>query len=164
MGSLTRRQGPAQPEGNRPVVVLALDRISLAAIIKAEHFVVQVEHRDNSLQPMAAWNPVADLSVHLSVGVEVRVAAWPYIRRPGVGPNVAVIVSEAHARRDTLLVVGHIEVPVVRRGTHQRRMVRALSRNTWEGGLRRSVAVVRPYPHPVQRTWQERQRLLPRCL
>ena len=59
-----------------------------------------------------------------------------------VGPNVAIVVRQAHARRKTFLVVGHVEVPVVRRGAHA----------AWDGrcglrkrkrGLRRGVAVVR---------------------
>src|SRR5258708_9308462 len=158
---LHRRQGPAQPCRHRPAVILALYRKSLATVIKAEHFVVQVEHRKNGLQPMPAWNPVAYLSVHLSVWIEVRIAAWAFVRRPGVRPNVAVIVGQAHSRREGLLVVGHIEVPVVRRRAHQRRMVGALARNAREGGLGSGVAVVRPYPYSVQRTWQERQKLLP---
>ena len=71
--------------------------------------------RKQSLVTMPARNPVTDLRVHLRVWVEVSVPvralnpAVCAIREP-IRPDVGIVMAEAHARRDSLEIIGHIDV------------------------------------------------------
>src|SRR5215472_13785721 len=47
---LLPRRRPAQTEGVRAAIVLALDGELFAALIEAEHLIVQVQQRNNRLQ------------------------------------------------------------------------------------------------------------------
>src|SRR5262249_47690965 len=129
-GSLTlvcRR--PAHAERVGTAVVLSLDGELFAALIEAEDFIVQVQQRNNRLQPTSARYPVTHLGVQLGVRIEVDIAVWPFDSAVSavlevILKDVGVVVSESHTRRDALLVIRDIEVPVVRSLAGQRGVVR----------------------------------------
>ena len=82
------------------------------------------------------------------MGIEVSVTRRILRIAPTVGPDVAIIVGQAHAGRDAFLVIRHVEIPVVRRRAHQRGMVDPVTGR--ECGLRSRVAVVGAHSHSVE--------------
>src|SRR5262249_38873616 len=124
------RGRPSQAKGNSPAVILALHRKLFASVIEPKNLVIQVQQRDNGLDSMRSWDPIAHLSIDLGVRIQVLVAIGALDSAVGavlelIGKNISVVVGEAHAGRDTFLVVGEIEVPVVGRLPQQRGMVSA---------------------------------------
>src|SRR5438045_1745293 len=117
-------QGPPQTGRDRPVVILALEWETLSAAVEAEHFIIQIQPRHDRLQSVSSRNPIAHFRVHLRVRVKISVATWVFCVAAAIGPNVGIIVAESHARRDALLVIRQIEVPIVRSSADQSWVVR----------------------------------------
>jgi hypothetical protein len=151
---------PAQTSRNGALVILTLEGISLGSEVEAKNFVVEIEQRDDCLKSACFGNPVADLRIDLCVRIEIRVAIRSLGIIRAVRPNVGVIVRQSHPGGDALLIVGHIEIPIVWSGTQQSGMVDAPEINR-KCGLRGCVAIIRADSHTVQYTGQKFQRLLP---
>ena len=65
-----------QPELVARFVVLALDRVPRAAVVKSEYFIGEIQSRDRELQTTV--HAEAGLRVHLGVLVQIRVSARPF--------------------------------------------------------------------------------------
>src|SRR5438445_12681628 len=104
------------------MIILSLDRIDLAALIKAEYFVAQVQAVGEEAQ--AFVEAVAALNVKLRMGVEINVTAWTLqaedgivgssILLKGVLENAGVVVGDGEAHRESRFVVSEPSVPVIR--------------------------------------------------
>src|SRR5579859_3859371 len=121
---------PAQAERYGSIIELALNGIFPAAHVEPEGFIGHVQQGDDCLRPMATRNPVAHLSVNLSMRIEVSIAVRPLEsavgaigRRVAIAEDVGVVVSYANASGEAFFSVGQIEVCVIGRLAQQCRVI-----------------------------------------
>src|SRR5262249_2053356 len=124
------RKGVAQSKFVARLVVLALNRVTRAAGVEAEHRVSQIESGCDKLKSVV--NTVAGLGVHLRVLVQVNVAERAMLTeghrlrrgscrrtcislqvRIGIAPNVWTIIRNAKASREASPIVSGTEVKCV---------------------------------------------------
>src|SRR6516225_3059703 len=96
------RKRIAQPKHVARLVILALDGVLRAALIKPEHFVCQVQTGDNQLQ--SAIHADLCLRIDLEMRIEVDIAIWtfqpgdcerrPWLNRRTVRIQIRVVVLE----------------------------------------------------------------------
>src|SRR5215475_1676773 len=123
---------PAQTDTVGGPIIFALNHVLWAAVIKAEDFIVDVENVTDECE--ALRHLVAALHVDLQVRVEVSVGegsgdtswcsrsckAWALVL---VAINVRVIVGDTQTEREGTQIVGRTDVPRVRNGTKQSRVI-----------------------------------------
>jgi len=111
---------PDEANGDGTAIILTLDGESLAALIKPEDFVGQVEERDDHVNTVSMGQSIPHLSVYLGMGVEVIISVGTpnssgRAIREIVEGDVRIVVREAEPRRDGPFVVRRVEIPVVGR-------------------------------------------------
>src|SRR5260370_23646122 len=74
------RWRPSKPATERLLVELTLNRVDRAALVKPEHFIVQVQRIRNSGESLR--HPVRPLKIGLQVRVEIQIAVSPFNPSP----------------------------------------------------------------------------------